>query len=107
MTEEIQEYEVEEMEIVSTEMSPEVDANITDILQIDAVSSLVSKIEDVTSEIKNLYWNKLAHAVKSALCNLSKALGGIIKSCIYSVKSTMAAECSSFKNLISIEPRKW
>ena len=96
------------MEIVrETEMSPEVDVkNETGILQIDAVSSLVSKIEDVTSEIKNLNWNKLDHGVKSALCNLSKALGYIIENDIYNEKLTMAAECSSFKNLSSIEPRK-
>ena len=88
-------------------MSPDVDANITDILQIDAVSSLVSKIEDVTSEIKNLNWNKLDRGVKSTLCNISKALGGIIESDVYSEKSTMTDECNSFKNLTSIEARKW
>ena len=85
MTEELQEYEMEEMEISrDTEMSPEVDANITD-----------------------LNWNKLNRGVKSALCNLSKALGGIIESDFNSEKSTMAAECSSLVNLTSIEPRKW
>ena len=40
--------------------------------------SLLSKIEDIILEIKNLSWNKLDRSVKSALCNLPKALGGII-----------------------------